>query len=167
MFCSSSFLFLFVIGMLRFSIFFCDSLLISYIAMFINSFIHLFSVCVCVCAFCVPIVTHVKAWMWRPKFKAGCLPLITFLLFWRQHLSLSPEFTDLGRLTWQWDLVNHLCPPLPCWGYYRVCTTVPGFLSGLSASKLRFSCMSGEHFYWLCHISSLKLHFSMCLPISS
>lgn len=125
------FFFLFVIGVFRFSIFFCDSLLISYIAIFIHSFIHSFICCMCLCTcIFVTIVTHIKAWMWRPKFKAGCLPLITFLLFWRQHLPLSPEFSDLGRQTRQWDLVNHLCPPPPCWGY-RVCTTVPDFWSGL------------------------------------
>lgn len=51
--------------------------------------------------FCVHIVTHVRACMWRAKFKAGCLLLITFLCILEATSVTEPEFTDLGRLALQ------------------------------------------------------------------
>lgn len=89
------FFFSFVIGVLRFSIFLW--LTLDKLYCYIYSFIYLLYVFVYV-HICVHIVTHVRACMWRPKFKAGCLLLITFLCILETTFVTELELTDLGRL---------------------------------------------------------------------
>lgn len=65
---------------------------------------------------------------WRPEVNSS-LPqwLSSLYIFWRQGLSLSPDFTDLARLAGPKIHMSHLLSfILRCWDYELGCC-VPSF----------------------------------------